>query len=684
MKNHSSKFLNYFSFLIKVLIPALITLASIADENQIGFVSEINGEAVAINDNLEERDLSILDPIFSNEEIFTTEDSSLALQFNDNTSIIMKELTSFVVRDLKNSKTNKQFLSEVLNGELIIETGSIAKNKNAKMEVLAKTSSLGLRGTRMSINLNNDDKLNVSLGKDNFGNTGQIKITSSGQQQTIFSTDQVFEVLDDKINKREKSIKELNKEKLSDKIFIDNSKINEDEIEIHLVSKLISGKISDVNNDGKIDTIDVEELKKQILNQKQQKIEFIIDNTKKENTEFLSSVINSSDEKNTGEILEKTIDIKEDLVEDVVSELSDKNNKFLITSNSKGASFIKEKIFETIVRNETDKSSVILSKVMAKSDLTTISSVINNITDKNENVESKLSLKVTADFVEKNSIKLENLNQSIPDQIEKLTLSAVEETVSSKEDANLIAKIISETSEELNNFIINEVIKNSIDDKITLSAKVLNSVSEINSEKIETFSNENKTSIIDQATQVAFNQDQGLIEEQDDMSGIIANIIMNTENETSTEVIDSLAKFLEDNNSKLSLKVVVNLSKIDKFEDKLEIISGQSLIDSDNVEKLISEAIDSIDSSSELETVKNIIIKSDKFLIKKTLVIAEKTNQVNKLKIDKIINEIIKEKPIKAKEIIEDNKDKKVIKKIIKHKKIKDIKDVIDTNISPN
>ena len=59
------------------------------------------------------------------------------------------------------------------------------------------------------------------------------------------------------------------------------------------------------------------------------------------------------------------------------------------------------------------------------------------------------------------------------------------------------------------------------------------------------------------------------------MSSIVANIIMNTENETSTEVIDSLGKFLKDSNSKLSLKVVINLSKIENFENKLEIISEQ-------------------------------------------------------------------------------------------------------------
>ena len=684
MKNHSSFFLNYFSFFIKVLILFIVTFSLKADENNIGIVSEIKGEAVAINDDLEERDLNVFDSIFSNEEIFTTENSSITLQFNDDTTIIMKELTSLVVSEFQNSKLDPKFKSKVSKGKIVVETGLIAKNKTGEMEVIVNTSSLGLRGTRVNAALSSEGKLDISLGEDNFGNVGQIKIINNGmpdiyKQQTIFSADEVFTISDYEIIKREKSTEEQNEEKESNEIFVNNSKINEDEIEIQLISKLTSGKINDVNNDGKVDVDDVEELKNQILDKKKQKIEFIINNSKKENTRFLSSVIDGSDEKNTGEVLEKIIDTKDDLVEDVVEDLSDKNNQFLTTSNSKGANFIKEKIFENIVKNETDKSSAILSKVMSKSNEATISSVINNITEKNEDEESKLSLKVMADFSEKNPIKLENLTQNNPDQIEKLTISAVQEIGSSKEDTNLVAKIISDTSVELNNFIISEVVKNSIDDKQSLSSRVLNSVSEINPEKIKTFSNENKTSIIDQITQVAFDQEQGLIEEQEDMSSIVANIIMNTENETSTEVIASLGKFLKDSNSKLSLKVVVNLSKIENFENKLEIISEQSLIDSDNVEKLIEEAINSIDRDSEIETVKNIIIESDKFLTKKIIEISEKNNQDSKLKIEEIIDKIIEEDPIKAKEIIEDNKNKKIIKK-----KIKDIEDVFDKNISPN
>ena len=180
MKNHNSIFLNYFSFFIKVLILFIVTFSLKADENNIGIVSEIKGEAVAINDDLEERDLNVFDSIFSNEEIFTTENSSITLQFNDDTTIIMKELTSLVVSEFQNSKLDPKFKSKVSKGKIVVETGLIAKNKTGEMEVIVNTSSLGLRGTRVNAALSSEGKLDISLGEDNFGNVGQIKIINNG------------------------------------------------------------------------------------------------------------------------------------------------------------------------------------------------------------------------------------------------------------------------------------------------------------------------------------------------------------------------------------------------------------------------------------------------------------------------------------------------------------------------
>ena len=683
MKNHNTKFLNYFNFLFKVLILIIVTFSLKADENNIGIVSEIKGEAIAINEDLEERDLNVFDHIFSNEEIFTTENSSITLQFNDDTTIIMKELTSLVVSDFENSKLDPKFKSKVSKGKIVVETGSIAKNKTGEMEVIVNTSSLGLRGTRVNAALDPTGKLNVSIGKDNFGNVGLIELVSNNQSQSIFSTDQVIEIVDDQISKREKSTEEQNEEKLSNETFVNNSKINEEEIEIQLISKLASGKIDDANNDGKIDADDVEVLKNQILDQKKKKIEFIIDNSKKENTEFLSSVIDSSDEKNTGEVLEKIISTKDDLVEDVVEDLSDKNNEFLIISKSEITAQIKEKIFETIVSKETDNSAAILSKVMSKSDEATISSVINNITDKNENAESKLSLKVMADFTEKNPERLEILASNNEDEIQKLTISAVEEAASSQEDADLIAKVVSGASEEIANKVVAEVSKNSTDDKLALSAKVMKSIIDINPDKIENLSDENKELVISQTIEATKQQAESDEDDGDiDLGAVVSEIVMNSKADTATKVLETLNEQAKESDSEISLSVFVNLSKNKNFEDKLEEISSKSSISANIVEKMIEKSIENIKDDNDLTLIKNIIKKSGDFLTNKIVEINKKTINSNNLKINKIMDEIIKEEPVKAKEIIKIKKE--IIEEPIKPKKIKEIKDVIDTNISPN
>ena len=686
MKNHNIKFLNYFSFIIKVLIFFIATLSSKAEENNIGIVSEVIGVVIAINDELEERDLNVFDPIFSNEEIFTTENSSTTLQFNDDTSIIMKELTSLVVSDFENSKLDPEFKAKVSKGKIIIETGSIAKNKTGKMEVIINTSSLGLRGTRVSAALDPSGKLDVSLGKDNFGNVGLIELASNNQSQSIFSTDQVIEISDGQINEREKSSEELNDEKISNEIFVNNSKINEEEVEIQLISKLTIGKINDVNNDGKVDTDDVEVLKDQILNQKQQTIEFIIDNSKKENTEFLSNVINNSDEKNTGEVFEKIIKTKDNLVEDVVEDLSDRNNEFLTTSKAESTAQIKEKIFETIVLKETDKSAGILSKVMSKSDEATISSVINNITDKNKNEQSKLSLKVMSDFSEKSPEKLISLAKKNKDEIQKLTVSAVEKATSTKEDADLIANIVIKAGEDIANNIVNEVNKNSNEEKESLSAKVINSIINIDAEKFEILNEDNKNTIITKTIEVAKKQAEKNFEDDIDLTSVVGNIIINTETDTSLDIIENLNEQSKESESNLSLKILTKVSKDEKFEEKFKEISDKSNVADQIVEELIEKAIDDIKSDKDIDTVVEIIDKGGDFLNEKIIEINKKTDNEKKLKIDKIIDKIIKEDPIKVKKIIEKEKEKekKIIKETSKPKKIKEIKDVITENISPN
>ena len=692
MKNiHNKNTLNYFSCFIKIILFLLITSITFANENKIGSVTELNGAIVAINDKLEERDLLIHDPIFLNEEIFVTQGSSATIQFNDSTAIIMKELTSINVSEFENSKNNPKLKAELLKGKIVIESGSIAKKDDGEMIVSITTSSLGLRGTRIDVDLKPDGKSNISLAADSFGNVGSIDVTSGGQTSSITSTEQVLEISENsEATSRDKSEDEKEIEKSVSETLIQSSKIDENEITQQLQKKLEDGKLQDANNDGIVDESDVELAKEQITDEKKLKINFIVENSKDENTEFLSNLINQSDEKNTGEVIEKIIDTSDNLVEGVVENLSDKDNKFLTTTTSEGAGLIKEKIFETIVAKETDKSAAILSKVMAKSDDATVFSVINNITEKNTNQNSKLSLKVMADFSEKNSEKLESLAQNSADQIQKLTVSAVEEAASSQEDADLIGKIVSGASEEVINKVITEVTKNSTEEKQALSAKVMKTIVETNPDKMETLSDENKENIITQTIQAAKNQSEGTSTDDLDLTNTIAEIISNSDSGTTSKILEELSNASQGAESKLSLEVVNNLTKQENYEEKMEILEVTNPSIGNSISNLIEDAVKNATSEEDLELITSIAEKS-KGTIGDKIINSANQNEASKEKITKIIVKIVEKNPEKALEIINKNKSTNTVTETIKNKiengeavSTDDFDNVFENNVSPN
>ena len=692
MKNiHIKNTLNYFSCFIKIILFLLITSITFANENKIGSVTELNGAIVAINDKLEERDLLIHDPIFLNEEIFVTQGSSATIQFNDSTAIIMKELTSINVSEFENSKNNPKLKAELLKGKIVIESGSIAKKDDGEMIVSITTSLLGLRGTRIDVDLKPDGKSNISLAADSFGNVGSIDVTSGGQTSSITSTEQVLEISENsEATSRDKSEDEKEIEKSVSETLIQSSKIDENEIIQQLQKKLEDGKLQDANNDGIVDESDVELAKEQITDEKKLKINFIVENSKDENTEFLSNLINQSDEKNTGEVIEKIIDTSDNLVEGVVENLSDKDNKFLTTTTSEGAGLIKEKIFETIVAKETDKSAAILSKVMAKSDDATVFSVINNITEKNTNQNSKLSLKVMADFSEKNSEKLESLAQNSADQIQKLTVSAVEEAASSQEDADLIGKIVSGASEEVINKVITEVTKNSTEEKQALSAKVMKTIVETNPDKMETLSDENKENIITQTIQAAKNQSEGTSTDDLDLTNTIAEIISNSDSGTTSKILEELSNASQGTESKLSLEVVNNLTKQENYEEKMEILEVTNPSIGNSISNLIEDAVKNATSEEDLELVTSIAEKS-KGTMGDKIINSANQNEASKEKITKIIVKIVEKNPEKALEIINKNKSTNTVTETIKNKiengeaiSTDDFDNVFEDNVSPN
>jgi hypothetical protein len=656
MRNsHKNNTLNYRYFFFKIFLLYLLSINSaISEGTKIGSITEIEGEVIAITEEGDERVLDMFDEIFLNDEILIGEVSSATIQFDDNTTIVMKELTSLNVSEFEKSGAKQKFQAKVGKGKIIIETGAIAKNANGEMLIDLSNMSLGIRGTRFNANVKPNGNSEVALAEDSFGNVGQIEISSEGQSTSLTSTDQVIEVTETReIAQREQSDEEKQEFKSVNETLIKVSKIDENELTQQLEEKLAKGNLKDANNDGVVDASDVEAIKEIIKEEKKQKIDFIVENSNDENTTFLSDVIDQSDNQNIGETIEKIIETKDTLVEGVVGNLSDKDNEFLTTSTSEGAGLIKEKIFETIVAKETDKSAEVLSKVMAKSDDATINSVINNITEKNTNEESKLSLKVMADFSEKNPEKLETFTQTNKDQVDKLTVSAVQEASTSNEDADLIAKVVAAGNDELANKVVEEVSKNNSEEKQSLSAKVLKAIVDTQPNKIENLNEEIKTTIIKQTLEAAKNQEEGDLNEVDNLSDVVADIIVNTDIETASKIIEEVNN--TETETSLSLKVMSGIS--DKDTNKINELAENN---KENIDRLTEKAVQSAKSTKEdSDLIANVVSVVSDEIVNKVVDEVSKTSTEEKQGLSaKVLKAIVDKEPNKIETLNEELKEK--------------------------
>ena len=349
---------------------------------KIGTVNKIEGNLKAINESGEERELSVYDELYLLDEIISA-DGDATIQFDDNSTIIIKDNTSFKVTEFNISGAKDIFVGETIKGSVIVESGKIAKSDSGFMQIKLPKMDLKVKGTRFNIENKTDGTSDVGLSKDSFGNVGTINIAAEGAVKTLYTPDQVVSISEGQgFTERPQSDEEKQSMETASQDLVEASKIDENEIQKQLEKKLLEGKLQDADGDGKIDLSDIAAIKQSIKEEKQEQINFILDNSKDDNTTFLSEVLNSSDESNVGVVMNKIVENNDTLIFQVVSDLSDKDNKFITESNSEAANQIKEKVFEKIVQSGSDKSAEVLSKVIAKSDPKTVESVITKYYNK--------------------------------------------------------------------------------------------------------------------------------------------------------------------------------------------------------------------------------------------------------------------------------------------------------------
>ena len=665
------------SLLISIFL-FFFTQPLLANE-KIGSVNNIKGNLKAINENGEERELSVYDELYLLDEIISSNGVS-TIQFDDNSTIILKNNTSFKVTEFNISGAKDIFVGEATEGSVIIESGKIAKNDSGFMQIKLPKMDLEVKGTRFNIENKPDGTSDVGLSKDSFGNVGTINIAAEGAVKTLYSPDQVVSISEGQgFTERPQSDEEKQSMETVSQDLVEASKIDENEIQKQLEKKLLEGKLEDADGDGKIDLNDIAAIKQSIKEEKQEQINFIVDNSKEDNTTFLSEVLNSSDEDNVGEVMNKIVENNDALISQVVSDLSDKDNKFITGSDSEVTNQIKEKVFEKIVQTGSDKSAEVLSKVIAKSDPKTVESVITNITIKNTDTNSALSLKVMADLAEKNPEVLEAVNQNNKEQMEKLVVDAIQKGSSDEGSANLIAKVVSSASAEVTNKMISEVSNNNSGTNSDLSAKVLKAIVETAPEKIQTIDDSVKEKAIEQAVvSAATSKDKN-----NDFGNVISDVIVKSDAATAAKVMEKISN--SNDSSGLALKVMASVSE--KDSKKLEEVSKN---DSKVINKLIEKSVRGIKGSEdEVKLLAKVISKgTDQKLTEKVLVETAKKNTNNKTLLANVATATIKESSNNAQNLaVTISTNQNIIENLAKNPEVikaENISSVFSKNVSPN
>ena len=425
MNNNNTSSKKIYSLLCVTFLFFFILISKAYSEEKIGIIIDLKNEVYAINTDGEKRLLDLYDEIFLQDEVLTNELSSAIAQYDDKSTVIIKKLSSFKVTDFNITGFKDIFFGKVNKGSVIIESGRTAKKNNGSMIIELPKMTLEIKGTRFAIENKPDGTSEVGLSEDSYGNIGTINISSEGVIKTLYDINQVVTVnIETGISERPKTDNE--KKELTDvsNNLVEANLIDENKVQTQLEEKLINGTLLDANSDGILDLSDVELIKDIIITEKKEKLKFIVENSTSDNTEFLSNILNKSDEANIGQSIDKIFKENNNLIVSIITNLSNQDSTFITTSNSEENNIIKEKIYTQML---TDTSNVdVIGKIISKSDIATIKEIIKviAISDSNDD-NSNLSLQVLSAVADATTLNETSLDSEGQTEVNRLIESAV-------------------------------------------------------------------------------------------------------------------------------------------------------------------------------------------------------------------------------------------------------------------
>ena len=632
MNNINTSFKKIHSLLILTFLCFLILINKTYSEEKIGSVVALQGEIIAINTDDEKRTLDIYDDIFLFDEIVTNNSSSVTIQYDDNSTVIIKSSSSLTVTEFVFSIVKKKFLGIVKKGKVIIESGKIAKSQEGSMEIQLPTMILGIKGTRFNMNINPDGTSEVGLSEDSFGEVGTINISSEGKVQTLYDTDQVISAnIETGISERPKTDDEKKELVDASNDLIEASSIDDNLIQEKLEEKLANGTLLDANNDGIIDLSDIDIIKENIKIEKQENINFIVENSTGENTEFLSNVLNISDEASIGESMNQILETNDYLVASVITNLADEDNAFLTTSNMEefygDEEFfddemqeqfdqmmeIKENIFTQMLSDSDDENNNIevIGSIFAKSDAENIALMMDTIQTVGEtDTDSTLALEVLSSMAENESFDdmgfgdeefFDDEMMQMQEQFDQMMEEAVFSAADSEEGAMMLANIMTEADADMMGTMMDTIqTVGETDTDSTLALEVLSSMAD-SGESFDDmdFGDEGQEQYDQMMEQAVFSA-----ADSEDGAMMLANMMTHGSEESIYMMMDTIGTMGETNpDSTLALEVLSSMADSGESFDDMDFgDEGQEQYDQ-MMEQAVFSAADSEDGAMMLANV---------------------------------------------------------------------------------
>jgi len=443
---------------ILIIILSLFYIKTI-ESKTIGYIENISGDVFQINKN-EKIVFDILDEVLIGEFIEIGSASSLTINLNDGTIIVLSEKTKLIINSYENDIFKEPgFEIEIVKGSFIIETGEIPKLGKNIAVIKTPKGKLFLNGTAVSANFNSSNA-EIFLLTDSLGNQGGLDLLNENGDTIAFKPDEGIIISEDNsITSSELNENTASQIKTIKEAIIESAIPNEEKINKAIENKVSKGKIIDLDGDGKIDESDINLLKNQIILSKETKLNSIINNSEKD-VSLINSIVVNSQESGGQMILNKIMDNNPEITSKVIDKLIDEDPNQFEKIVTKDSNFL-EKVLITVTEKASSNDPSI-GNIIAKADISTSQKLLENITKE----KGDLVLEIVSQVGKSNSSQLNNIlseNKVLKDNVtEKIT-----ETITNSSDG---VEKLKEVMVTVDTDITDNVVKGIKDQSITDNA----------------------------------------------------------------------------------------------------------------------------------------------------------------------------------------------------------------------